>query len=104
MMNEETSSFEALKEEGDADGGVITVHAARMRAAQGAGRLTERINAQISDSLAARGLGHVPFDRKQMPTSQFADVRVYDKTTTLGRVIEAAHTVGNEYDELLRDS
>lgn len=83
---------------------MVTVHSWRLRDAQGAGRLTERINRQISESLSARGLGHVPFGVEDMPTYQTELVRIYDRTTALGKVIEAAHLPGDDHDERLREA
>lgn len=78
-----------------ADGkGVTTVYAASLREAEGAGRLTVGINEKISRSLASRGLGHVPFKPSDLPTSQWSEVRIFDKTAPLGAVILAAHQVG----------
>lgn len=93
-----------IKSRVDENGGVITLLAAELREAQGAGRLTERINRAIHDSLAARGLGHVPLDVECMPTYQHEEVRVYDRTSSIGRVIEAAHRPGDEEDERLREA
>jgi hypothetical protein len=88
----------------DENGGVTTVDAWQLRESQGAGRLTARINQQISDSLSARGLGHVPFKVEDMPTYQNEQVRIYDRTTALGKVIDSAHNVGEEHDERLREA
>ena len=97
-------SFDEIKAEVDAGGGVTTVLAWQLREAVGAGRLTERINSMISNELAARGLGHVPFDPAHLPTSQHEWVRVFDKTTSLGKVIEAAHKPGDQQDARLREA
>jgi hypothetical protein len=97
-------TWDEIKSEVDDNGGVVTVSAWRLREAQGAGRLTVRINQQISDSLAARGLGHVPFNVEDMPTYQDEQVRIYDRTTALGKVIESAHHVGDDHDERLREA
>lgn len=102
-MSEE-NTWDDIKSRVDSNGGVTTVHAWRLREAQGAGRLTLRINQQISDSLAARGLGHVPFKVEDMPTYQDEQVRIYDRTTALGKVIDSAHHVGDDHDERLREA
>lgn len=98
------STWDGIKADVDEHGGVVTVSAWRLRDAQGAGRLTERINGQISESLAARGLGHVPFNVEDMPTYQNEQVRIYDRTTALGKVIESAHLPGDDHDERLREA
>lgn len=103
-MPEELESYEAIKQVVDEGRGVATVFAASLRDAEGAGRLTERINSNISRSLASRGLGHVPFDAADLPTSQWAEVRVFDRTSPIGEVIVAAHTVGEDGDVRLREA
>lgn len=100
----EAATFDEIKQEVDADGGVTTVYAWQLREAVAAGRLTERINGRISDELAARGLGHVPYDVAHLPLSQYELVRVYDKTSSLGKVIEAAHKPGEQADARLREA
>ncbi len=100
----ESATWDEIKDEVDENGGVITVYAWRLREAQGAGRLTLRINGQISDSLAARGLGHVPFEVAKLPTNQNDLVRIYDRTKPLGKVIESAHVPGDDHDERLREA
>ncbi|WP_226435601.1 hypothetical protein [Rhodococcus yananensis] len=99
-----SKTFDDLQQEVADNGGVITVQAWQLREAQGAGRLTERINGEISESLRRRGLGHVPFRPEDLPTSQHARVRVYDATSALGKVIEAAHNPGTDEDNTLREA
>ncbi|WP_124393135.1 hypothetical protein [Rhodococcus wratislaviensis] len=97
------TTFDSIAENVRANGGVITVKASQLREAQGAGRLTQRINEEISEALRRRGLGHVPFYSEDMPTSQYEQVRVYDATSALGKIIEAAHTPGDDEDLTLRE-
>jgi len=103
MVGQETSYVE-VKRAVDEGKGVATVYAASLRDAEGAGRLTERINGNISKSLASRGLGHVPFDAADLPTSQWAEVRVFDRTSPIGEVIMAAHDVSEDADARLREA
>lgn len=103
-MAEQLESYDDLKRTVDEGKGVATVYAASLRDAEGAGRLTERINSNISRSLASRGLGHVPFDAAELPTSQWAEVRVFDRTSPIGEVIAAAHTVSEDEDARLREA
>lgn len=100
----DAASFEGIKEEVDANGGVTTVFAWQLRDALGAGRLTERINGRISDELATRGMGHIPYDVSALPLTQNGLVRVYDATSSLGKVIEAAHKPGEQADVRLREA
>lgn len=103
-MATKNEDWDAIKAEVDANGGVITLEAGRLRDAYGAGRLTERINLEISNELAARALGHVPYRAEALPTYQWNLVRVYDKTSAIGKVIEASHNPGDEEDERLREA
>jgi hypothetical protein len=104
MSNESPSTYDEIKALVDEGKGVTTVYAAWLRDAEGAGRLTEGINAKISRSLASRGLGHVPFKASELPTAQWSEVRVFDKTSPLGTVILAAHEVGEDADQRLREA
>lgn len=99
-----SKTFADIQQEVRNNGGVITIEASQLREAQGAGRLTERINGEISESLRRLGLGHVPFYAEDLPTSQYELVRVYDATSALGKVIEAAHTPGSDEDNTLREA
>jgi len=101
---DDVDSYDAIKQAVDEGKGVVTVYAASLRDAEGAGRLTERINSNISGSLANRGLGHVPFEAADLPTSQWAEVRVFDRTSPLGGVIVAANTGGEDADACLREA
>lgn len=100
-MSEDT--FEEIEELVRTNGGVASVQAWQLRDAQGAGRLTQRINENILRSLAGRGLGAIPGEPEVMPTSQNEWVRVYSKDTPLGRVLEAAMQPGELQDEVLRE-
>lgn len=103
-MVEQVTTYEEIKHAVDEGNGVVTVYAASLRDAEGAGRLTERINSNISKSLHSRGLGHVPFKAEDLPTSQRAQVRVYDRTSPIGEVITAAHEVSEDMDARLREA
>lgn len=94
-------SWDDIKKDVASNGGVSTFEAWVLRDAQGAGRLTERINGNILDSLRSRGLGAVPGEAYLMPTNQMELVRVYDATSVIGKVIEAALTPGRSQDEFL---
>lgn len=86
-------SFEKIFEEVVENGGVATFYAQALREAQGAGRLTERINSDIKRSLAGHGLATVPRDPAHMPTYQWDVVRVYQVDSEVGRVIDAVLTL-----------
>jgi hypothetical protein len=98
------TTYDSIKKDVDAAGGVRTFCMADLRDAQAAGRLSPGINAKISRALASRGLGHVPLDPAGLSTSQWDEVRVFDRTTALGEVIIAAHTAGDDADAVLREA
>lgn len=100
-MDEDT--FEGIEAFVRANGGVASFRAWQLRDAQGAGRLTQRINQNILRSLAGRGLSAIPGTADSMPTSQGEWVRIYATNTPLGRVLEAALQPGEDEDEVLRE-
>lgn len=100
----DADTFEEIARYVRDNAGVASVQAWQLREAQGAGRLTARINAGILRSLADHGLGAVPSEAADMPTSQGEWVRVYAKNTSIGRVLEAALQPGEAQDEILREA
>jgi hypothetical protein len=101
---DEPKTWEEILAEVKAGEGVTTLYAQSLRIAHGAGRLTYRINSEISDALRSRGLGHVPAEIDRMPTDQGGLVRVYDATSELGKMIAAAQLPGEDADRQLRES
>lgn len=88
-----------------ADGdGVATFTAGELRTALGAGRLTPWVNQQILDALHSRGMATVPATADELPTYQHHEVRVYDATSPIGKIISAAIKPGTEADERLRST
>lgn len=96
-------TWDEIRDAVDAGQGVATLWALSLRNAYGAGRLTLRINGEISSELRARGLGHVPSEIGHLPTEQWEWVRVYDSTKPIGRIIEAAQRPGEQDDQRLRE-
>ncbi|GAA1250432.1 hypothetical protein GCM10009633_23970 [Janibacter melonis] len=95
------TTFDEIKQQVASSGGVMTFDAWELREAQGAGRLTERINSLILKSLGDHGMGAVPNEAALLPTHQYGSVRVYDKASAIGRVIEAALSPGEKQDRYL---
>lgn len=83
------TTYEDISRKVEEKGGVATFHAQALREAQGAGRLTERINSEIQRSLLGMGLATVPNAAYLMPTNQWDVVRVYKVDSSVGRVIDA---------------
>lgn len=100
----EEDKWTSIKESVKRGEGVATVTAGDLRKAVGAGRLTPWINQQIIDALSTMGYETVPADAELMPRSQWEEVRVYDASTPIGKVIRAALRPGDESDEVLRES
>lgn len=95
----EATTWQDIEQQVDSADGVTTLRAGSLRIALGAGRLTPRINGEISHELERRGLGHVPDD---LPLGQHDLVRVYRRGSRIGKVLDAAHRVGPEGDDELR--
>ncbi|MEU2106373.1 hypothetical protein [Nocardia sp. NPDC019255] len=85
-------TFADIAQQVEGNGGVATFKAQVLREAQGAGRLTERINSDIQRSLLGLGLATVPREAELMPTNQWEPVRVYKVNSEVGKVIDAVLT------------
>ncbi len=92
--------YNSITEQVARGNGVSTVMMGDLRDAHGAGKLGTTVVENIVAQLASTGLGHVP----ELTTSQWDEVRIYRKGTPVGRLIEAAKTVGQDNDETLRQS
>lgn len=100
----DTDKWDAIKDQVKSGGGVATVLAGDLRRAVGAGRLTVWINQQIIEALNNMGYETVPATPELMPLSQWDEVRVYDASTPIGKVIRAALRPGTTSDDVLRES
>jgi hypothetical protein len=79
---------------------VLTVTMEKLRNAYGASRLGVNVCDEISSTLARLGLGHVPV---VLPTYQQELVRLYQKGTPVGDLIETVLTPGGQNDARLRE-
>ena len=86
----------------EAGKGVATFTFEELRDVIGAGRMTFGAIERIEKSMAPTGLALV-YDREG-PINQWATARVYDRNTSVGKFVEAAHRVGEEYDDQLREA
>jgi hypothetical protein len=86
----------------DAGRGVATFTFEELRDVIGAGRMTFGVIDRIKKSMAPTGLALV-YD-PDGPINQWASARVYDRNSSIGRFVEAAHLVGEEYDDQLREA
>ena len=92
-------SYDALRKQVDADGGLYTSSMEQLREIEGAGRLGQHVRASISNNLAAHGLGHLP---TELPSYQEFQVRVYRLGTALADVINAVLSPNATGDQVLR--
>lgn len=98
---EEFESLDDLQEAVEANGGVLTVPAWKVRDAYGAERLGAQVRANITRELQGRGLGHYP---TEIPDRQRREVRIYKIASPAGAVIDAVLRPGEPGDRLLRES
>jgi hypothetical protein len=94
------TSYEELAEATAAEGGLLTLDMVKLRDIHGAGKLGVHVVQNISDRLDGLGLGHQP---DVLPQQQWERVRIYSRGSPVGRVIEAAHTVDDKSDAILRE-
>lgn len=96
--------YEALSDiaaDVDRHEGVLTLSMWQVRDAYGAGRLGVNVCANISDELENLGLQHIP---SQVPSDQWAQIRLWKPKSAVGKLIHAARKPGHEYDERLRQA
>lgn len=93
------SSYDALRKQVQADGGLYATTMEELREIEGAGRLGQHVRAAISGSLGANGLGHLP---EELPAYQEFDVRVYRLGTPLADIINGVLYPSGPGDQVLR--
>ena len=92
-------NYDQLAQKVDSAQGVLTVTMGTLRDTHGMDRLGVHVARNIGIELNNRGLGHFP---DELPLSQHEQVRVYRKSTTAGKAIIAAFSLGKKHDEMLR--
>lgn len=99
-------SIKRIASDCEAGGGVICVTLGDLREAVGAGKLGRWVLQEISEELAAAGLGYFPrslLDDNEEPRQHQA-IRVYRRGAgTLARTIDAVLDPSSRGDEVLRD-
>jgi hypothetical protein len=91
-------SWDQIKEQVEKNGNVATFTMDVLRNAHGAGKLGVHVRAEISQTLAGIGLGHVP---QELPNYQHEQVRLYKRGTPVGQLIESVLTPGEQNDKSL---
>lgn len=80
-------------------GGVKTFSVQEIRDAFGAGRLGKNVRDEISRTLSAFGLGHIP---AEFPDRQHEQVRLYKKGTMVGDFISGVIEPSESGDEKIK--
>ncbi len=93
------ANFNELLAEVESKKGVLTIGMWVLRNMRNAGKLGRHVVAEISAELAKRGLDHMP---QELPLNQHELVRIFKKGGNVGKIIEAAHEVNPDADEVLR--
>lgn len=88
----------ALAKKVTENGGVLTVKMQEVRDAYGSERLGRNVRSGIHDLLDQIGIGHVP---KRLPVYQWKPVRLYRRSSPVGKLIRAALNPGENRDETL---
>jgi hypothetical protein len=89
------ANWDEVKQKVEKNGNVVTLTMEDLRDAHGVARLGVNVRAEISNTLAGMGLGHVP---TELPSLQNEQVRVYKKGTSAGELIDTVLTTGEQND------
>lgn len=100
VVNHSEDKFEAIESRVRANDNVLTMKMSDLKDAVGAGRLGIYVRERITESLRAKGLGHVG----PLPENQWSEVRLYKLGTPVGRLIEAVQTPGTSGDEVILEA
>ena len=101
-MAEECAYWEwnEIKEEVEKNGHVLTVTMEKLRNIHGSKRAGVTVRAEISETLAGMGIGHVP---QELPCNQNDLVRLYKKGTPIGNLRDTVLKPGERNDGELRE-
>jgi hypothetical protein len=92
-------TYDDLPEKVRNDGGVYVVDMGTLRDMEGAGKLGKYVREAISKALTARGLGHIP---EELPIYQHEAVRLYERSSIVGKVAAAVNHPSTAGDKVLR--
>jgi hypothetical protein len=79
-------TYDDLPDAVRANKGVLKLDMGALRDMQGAGKLGIYVRKDISKNLSDRGLGHFPED---LPVYQHEEVRVFERDSRIGRIVNA---------------
>lgn len=98
-VNEFITRLGGLRERVADAGGVLTLSMKELKDSFGAGRLGKQVRARIVEGLHYYQL----FFTGELPNDERADLRIYLRGTKVGRILDAAGTLGVAADQQLRD-
>jgi hypothetical protein len=92
-------SYQKLRAQVEADGGLRVVTMRDLRNVEGVSRIGSQVPGKISQRLGSHGIGHVP---ALLPNSQNSPVRLYLLGTPIADAIDAVLAPTPRGDEILR--
>lgn len=92
------STYDELVADLNAKGGVSCYNMKTLREIHGAGKLGTTVIANIANELGDRGVGIFP----ELSLFQWSDVRLYIKSSSVGKIVESVRTINLESDAALR--
>lgn len=93
------ASYDSLRKQVEAAGGLHTTTMEELRELHGAGRLGKHVRDAISGELAAHGMGHLP---EELPAYQEMAVRVFRLGTPIADAVNAVLHPSTGGDQVLR--
>jgi hypothetical protein len=98
-IQKKAETYGDVEEIVDQAGGITSFVMHILRDVHGAGKLGVHVVSGISNELDARGLAHYP---EEIPTDQYARVKVYRKNSTVGKLMSAALSVDETSNVVIR--
>jgi hypothetical protein len=92
------ADWNSIKQDVENKGNMFTVTMETLRNVAGAGKLGIYVRQDISKTLAGMGLGHIP---DPLPSYQHEQVRLYNRGTPIGDLIETVLAPGQQNDTKL---
>ncbi|HEY1572364.1 MAG TPA: hypothetical protein VGG05_13550 [Pseudonocardiaceae bacterium] len=97
-----TAEWDQLRDEIEAAGGIKTFEMARLRDVAGWAKLGVNVVVDIANHLRDNDMDTLP-QKKQLPLSQWEEVRVYSTRSRVGKVIGAVLKPSSQGDRLLAE-
>lgn len=100
METDNIEDYNDVANKVDENGGVISIKMEVLKRVHEVDRLGRIVRENISEKLNGRGLGHYP--KRSLPSSQDDYVRIYRRSTEIGKLVEAVTDPGEPGDETIR--